>query len=400
LRPSDALRILISFRSIRTGHCVVRGDQAGHTVLATHATRSEALSQALAAGEDLRSYLAVVEDGATAGHYELGPEPLTVGRDESRHVVLRDAQVSRLHLQVWVADGQVYAEDLGSSNGTFLDGRRITGPVALQEGRWLQVGSRMLKHERRSRRDVDHAESLRRDLEKARSYVFSLLPAPIVAGPVRTDWYYEPSTELGGDAFSYGRLDDEHVVAYLVDVSGHGVGAAMHSVTVLSVLRQRALPNADFREPAQVLASLNTMFQMDEHDGMYFTLWYGVYSLATRRLAFASAGHHPGFLYVAGVPRQPLRTPGPMIGAMPAPRYVTGEVEVPAGAALYLFSDGAFETVDPEGRQRGLDDLLPLLDSRLGADPGEAQRIYRSVRETSKPGPLDDDFSMLVIRFS
>lgn len=371
------------------------GNQAGHTVLATHAT----IAEAFALRDELRSYIVVLDGEDVVARYPVSPEPLTIGRDESRDIVIPDARVSRLHMQVFLADGKVIAEDLGSSNGTFLDGQRLQGPVVLPEGRWLQVGSRFLKHERRSRKEVERDQELQRDLDKARNYVTSLLPAPIVAGPIRTDWCFQPSTQLGGDAFSYGRLDDTHVLAYLIDVSGHGVGAAMHSVTVLNVLRQRALPNTDFHDPAQVLSSLNAMFQMDDHDGMYFTAWYGVYSLTKRTLAYATAGHHPGYLYAPDVPRADLKTPGLMIGAMPNARFTTNTVDVPHGAALYLFSDGVFEVTTPDGRQCGLADFLPLLAGTDAAVPGETARVFGAVKKMAKPGPLDDDFSLLLIRF-
>jgi serine phosphatase RsbU (regulator of sigma subunit) len=370
------------------------GNQAGHTVLATHASIAEFASR-----DELRSYLVVLEGDEVVARHAIGPDPITVGRDESRHVVIPDARVSRLHLQVFLNGADVVAEDLGSSNGTFLDGQRLAAPTVLPEGRWLQVGGRFLKHERRSRKEVERDEELKRDLDKARNYVTSLLPAPIHAGPVRTDWCYVPSTQLGGDAFSYGRLDDEHVLAYLIDVSGHGVGAAMHSVTVLNVLRQRALPNTDFHDPAQVLASLNAMFQMDDHDGMYFTAWYGVYSLRTRRLAYASAGHHPAYLYAPGGEVAPLRTPALMIGGAPNAKYRTETVDVPAGAALYLFSDGVFEVTTRDGRLCAIDEFLPLLAGVDAEVPGETARVHAAVRAMSKPGSLDDDFSLLLIRF-
>jgi serine phosphatase RsbU (regulator of sigma subunit) len=370
-------------------------EPAGKTLFATQA----AIADSLALGDDLRSYLVVIENDQAVGYYPLGLEPLTVGRDPSRSIVLADAQVSRLHLQIFDVGGQMMVEDLGSSNGTYLDGKRLSGPVALGEGKWLQVGSRRLKHERRGRREVERAEELRRDLDKARSYVRSLLPAPITSGPIRTDWLYQPSTQLGGDAFSYDRLDDTHVMVYLIDVSGHGVGAAMHSVAVLNVLRQRALPGADFHDPAQVLDRLNAMFPMEDHDGMYFTIWYGVYSLTERQLAYASAGHHAALLFAPGAARAPLRTVGPMIGALPGYRYVAGTTAVPAEAALYLFSDGVFEITTPEGAQCGLDDFLPLLEGSAAQAAGEAERLYRAVCTRAKPGPLDDDFSLLVVRF-
>jgi serine phosphatase RsbU (regulator of sigma subunit) len=205
--------------------------------------------------------------------------------------------------------------------------------------------------------------------------------------------------QLGGDVFSYEVLDDGHIAAFLIDVSGHGVAAAMHSVSVLNVLRQRAIPDTDLRDPAQVLANLNAMFSMDAYDGMYFTIWYGVYSVAQRVLTFASGGHHPAYLHAAGQPLAALRTGGPIIGAMPNPRYATSQVPVPGGAVLYLFSDGAFETTDAAGKHFGLADFLPLLGGESAGSQGEAEQVYRAVRARARPGPLDDDFSLLAIGF-
>jgi sigma-B regulation protein RsbU (phosphoserine phosphatase) len=129
------------------------------------------------------------------------------------------------------------------------------------------MGGQAIKYERRSRQDVKRSEELDRDIRKATDYVWSLLPAPIVNGRVLAEWRFVPSTHLGGDAFGYYWLDANTFVFYLVDVSGHGVAAAMHSVTVLNVLRQRALPLVDFRNPAEVLSSLNARFPMDSHNG-------------------------------------------------------------------------------------------------------------------------------------
>ena len=110
------------------------------------------------------------------------------------------------------------------------------------------MGGQIIKYERRSRSDVKKAQELDRDIKKASDYVFSLLPPPLTTGPVRVTWRFVPSAQLGGDAFGYYWLDPSTFVFYLVDVSGHGVGSAMHSVSVLNVLRQRALPERRFPE--------------------------------------------------------------------------------------------------------------------------------------------------------
>ena len=118
-----------------------------------------------------------------------------------------------------------------------------------------------------------------------------------------TDWRFIPSAELGGDSFGYHWLDDEHFAFYLLDVSGHGVGSALLSVSAMNALRSQALPQTDFRLPGQVLGALNNAFQMDQQNGLFFTIWYGVYHKPTRRLDFSGGGHPPGLLSYRAIQR-------------------------------------------------------------------------------------------------
>jgi serine phosphatase RsbU (regulator of sigma subunit) len=350
--------------------------------------------------DEVGHYLVMLEGSEPGRRLLIPPEPLTVGRDATRDLVLVDADVSRLHLSVSLHAGRVIVEDHHSTNGTCIDGEPIVGPTVLSEGSLLQMGRHVFRLERRSKRDVQRSEAIARDLDRASQYVRALLPAPLLHGPVRTTWLFQPSAQLGGDAFGYGPVDENHFAIYVLDVSGHGVGAAMHSVSVLNVLRQRAL-SANLCEPADVLTSLNTIFGMEQHHDMYFTMWYGVYDIPQRTLRYAAAGHHPGYLVPAARDTAvPLRTPGVMIGATRSARYHVDQTTVPSDSMLYLFSDGVFEVVTAEQRQRRLHDFVPLLVEPLSDDVPEAERLYRAVRSIARPGPLDDDFSVLVVTFS
>ena len=246
--------------------------------------------------EDAGFYLVAIEGPNTARWVPLGADPVTVGRDPHLDLSLSGGDISRLHLIATVVDGTVIIEDLGSTNGTFIDRHRISPRASLPVGSVLRVGDHVFRCERCSRREMQRAVQEHSDLERAATYVRSLLAPPLSDGPLQTEWMFKPSSRLGGDAFGYERLDPQTFTIYLLDVCGHGVGAAMHSVSVLNVLRQRALPQTDFRNPVQVLENLNAMFQMDRHDDQYFTIWYGVYDAYARTLTYASAGHHPGYL--------------------------------------------------------------------------------------------------------
>jgi len=101
------------------------------------------------------------------------------------------------------------------------------------------------------------------------------------------------------------------------------------------VLRQRALPGVDFKNPAEVLASLNDRFPSDSHGGLYFTMWYGVYRTEDRTLTFGSAGHGPAFLVPADKSgTKPLGVPALMIGLLPAQSYDVQRATVPEGSTF------------------------------------------------------------------
>lgn len=346
-------------------------------------------------------YLVVAEGLEPGRMIELPAHALTLGRQAPADVVLRDVEISRTHCRLQLVRDFVAVTDLNSTNGTFVDGTRVDGAAILHQGSTLRLGSQLLRYERRSRREVDQNRQFDRSLERASQYILSLLPPPITEGSIRTEWVLLPSTRLGGDAFGYHAIDDDHYMVYLLDVSGHGAEAAMLAVAVMNVLRQRALPDTDFRDPAQVMRRLNAMFQMDEHGSMFFTLWYGVYRTSTRTIVYGTAGHHPAYL----VPSErtevmPLRTPGLAVGVVPDYVFSQATAVVPAGARLYVFSDGVFEIVTASGRRWELDDFVPLMLKPLMSAQSEPQRILHEVHAAARRGPLEDDFSLLVVEFA
>ena len=354
-----------------------------------------------AAVDDIGHYLVVLDGQVPPRRIALDHLPLTVGRaSPPADLVLAGGDVSRRHCTFDLDGDRLVVTDLGSTNGTFVEGERLAAPAILQDGVLLRIGAHDLRYERRSRRDIALSEELDKDLEQAQQYVLAVLPPPLTTGPVQVDWVYVPCARLAGDAFGYQRVDARTFTGFVFDVSGHGVSAAVHAVAVANVLRQQALPGVDFRDPSQVLCSLNSMFQMDTHNELFFTVFYWVFDLETRVLTYCSAGHHPAFLMPPGGGEPaPLWTRNPAAGMMPDRAYSAASTTVPPGSHLYLFSDGAFEIETAEGKQWGLDDFLPLLRDSTGTAAGEPQRLYAAVRKVARPGPLDDDFSAVVIAF-
>ena len=90
--------------------------------------------------------LRVVEPAERSGRaYELADE-LTVGRAAGCQVSLEgDTYVSQLHARLFRKEGQLYVEDLGSTNGTYLNRKKVTAPIALRKGDRLQVGKTVME---------------------------------------------------------------------------------------------------------------------------------------------------------------------------------------------------------------------------------------------------------------
>jgi len=342
--------------------------------------------------------LLLLDDNAPPKRYPLHSLPVVIGRNPPADFVLDSPTVSRRHCRLDLLDGQLRLSDLGSTNGTFVNGTRLSEPAVLEDGATLGVGAFRLRYHRRNQDETADADAMERELGEASQYVASILPKPIEQGPVRADWFYQPSTRIGGDAFGYQMLDQRYFSLFLLDVSGHGTGAAMHAMMVAQVLRERVLPEVDFLDPAAVISGLNARFQMQRNNELFFTIWYGVYDTVERVLIFAAGGHHAAYLLPADNTSWaplPLLTQNPIVGMLPDPEIAAAEVEVPIGSSLHLFSDGVFEVIDRAGRQLGLDDILPLLPE-VSDDP---RLLYDRVRAVARPGQLDDDFSALVFRF-
>ncbi len=342
--------------------------------------------------------LLVLAENAPPRHVPLNILPLTIGRTAPSELTLDGTTVSRRHCRLEQQGDQILLTDLGSTNGTFVNGERATSPIVLQDGARITIGAHALGYHRRSRQELAGWEALDRELGEANDYVQSILPQPITSGPVQADWFYQPCTRLGGDAFGYQMLDSRCFAAFIMDVAGHGAGAALFSMTVATTLRQRMLPEVDFRDPAMVIRGLNRMFPMERHNNLFFTMWYGVYDIADRMLAFATAGHHPAFLLSPGASHpQPLGTRNPSIGIAADREVSAARAPIPAGSSLFLFSDGVFDITDRDGHEWNLSQILSLLP-KMSA-PGGPRHLYDTVRTAARPGPLEDDFSVLALRF-
>lgn len=89
-------------------------------------------------------YQLVMHSGPTPGKvFPLEGDVITIGREAGNGIIINDAEVSRKHTQFVFQGGKVIVTDLGSTNGTFVDGQRLTGQHILQSGQIISLGEQI-----------------------------------------------------------------------------------------------------------------------------------------------------------------------------------------------------------------------------------------------------------------
>lgn len=246
------------------------------------------------------------------------------------------------------------------------------------------------------------SERLSRELKSAAAYMSSIMPRGLT-GQVRVSSRYLPSRELGGDCFHYTWLDDDHLLVYLIDVSGHGIEPALLSVSLHNMLRSGLFAIGSLLEPEVVLTELNRLFQMEKQNNHYFTVWYGVYTASARTLRYASAGAPPAFAFNSdaetAITVTELSTKAAPVGMFTDTVFTARTYAVPPGCRILIYSDGASEVDLGGDRQMSPADFKRLSTRIAGSPDWSLEDLLDELRALTPAFVLEDDCSLIRLTF-
>jgi len=257
----------------------------------------------------------------------------------------------------------------------------------------------------------ERQKALDEDLQAAAQIQKSLIPKEVP----KTEnfsfaWRFMPCEQVGGDIFNIHRLNDAHLSAYVLDVSGHGVPSAMVTVSVSQTL----LPNSGavlsqingasschekIISPGDVLSMLDREYPMERFN-KHFTITYLVLDERTGRVCYSSAAHPMPVMIRADGEIELLEKGGTIIGMGGAVPFEEGRADMKHGDRLFLYTDGLTEYEnrggDLYGRERFYDDLVRYQDYPLDAT---CECIIKSLMNHGGGFQPRDDITLLGIEY-
>lgn len=256
---------------------------------------------------------------------------------------------------------------------------------------------------------LEKQRHLDEDLKAAAAIQASLLPQSLPElDRLRLAWKFVPCDQTGGDIFNILRLDEDHLAFYMVDVSGHGVPAAMITVSVSQMLQPLAgcvkkkinlPPYYEIASPQEVMQTLDQEYPFERFN-KYFTIVYLVADLSRGKVVYSNAGH-PAPLLLHGDGRiELLDKGGTIIGLNGLIPFEQEEIQLLPEDKIFLFTDGMVEFENHQGEAFGLQRFMTVL-KQVASQPitRVLDSLYESIRAFGGDSPVLDDMTLLGIEY-
>ncbi|SMC20111.1 Serine phosphatase RsbU, regulator of sigma subunit [Desulfacinum hydrothermale DSM 13146] len=354
-----------------------------------------------------------------------------------RHI---KAHPSLRTIPIIFVSAQSHAEDkvrgLEAGGDDYLEKGASKAEVLARVRTHLRVKRLLDELQAMNRQLQERNRQLEMDLEAAAGIQKALIPQQALKSErMQAAWAFYPCSKVGGDIFNIFRLDERHAAAYILDVSGHGVPAALMAVSISQMLQpitgtilKTPLPTAPYYRltpPGELMEKLDTQGPVPqdaagdpalaspqevikildqeypiERFGKHFSIVYVLLDTHSGSLRYCNAGHPHPFLLRGKTIAARLDQGGPIIGLGGLMPFEEGRMRLLPGDRIILYTDGVIEQPNPEGDPYGEARLRRILERSAQLSPqGLVDALVEDLQAFSKSEAPRDDVSIVCLEY-
>lgn len=237
-----------------------------------------------------------------------------------------------------------------------------------------------------------------KDLKAGRKIQMNLLPCEnCSSGEFNFSRYFKPSLYLSGDFLNYHKLDDNKILFYFIDVSGHGAASAFVTIYIKGffdkyVEKYKTGEDGLVLDPAKLLKKLNAEL-IDEQLDKYLTIFSGIISQKENTLLYVNAGHFPYPVLSCIEDQKFLESTSSPVGMFKFTEFKNSKLDLPEMYTIFCSSDGLLDIMPDQDLKEKQNELNKILDNRFF----EIAEIvnYFNLNELEE---VPDDITMLLIK--
>lgn len=274
----------------------------------------------------------------------------------------------------------------------------MTSPVSIEDEKnySIELLHDITKEKKTELELLAHYEKLKEDISFAKQIQYRALPIDGVYWDLmKIDSLYIQSEDLGGDFYDIIKLDENRMLLYIADISGHGVKSSLLTIFLRQVLR--GISKKEDLDLTDVLEELIKSYKdLHTNPENYLTILWGIYDQRTQVMSFINAGHNclPILLTnenkVSEIPVRGMPICSLLIEGESSHEKV--EVKLEKGDRIILYTDGISESYSKVvKRQFGSEGIIELLEE-VGKSKSKTLcgKIIQSAAAFAGITPIDD----------
>jgi serine phosphatase RsbU (regulator of sigma subunit) len=240
-------------------------------------------------------------------------------------------------------------------------------------------------------------ERMERELELATEIQQSFQPS---APPVLDDYEFQGISfscyEIGGDYYDFIPQHDGKMLVALGDVSGKGTAAALLMSSVHAAIHAQVAARTSLYE---MVKSVNQYLAENTPSNRFVTLFVAELDTKTGILKYINAGHNPPLLGRANGQVEQLESGGFPLGIIPMADFEVGELNLEAGEALVIYSDGVSEANNLQEEEFGMERLIQVVSRNLKSSAaGMRDKIESALSAFTQTAAPNDDITLVIVK--